>query len=400
MVYTVLIIGCGLLGSIIISRILGKVSRGEVAAIFLYPALMIYIASFGTYSAAVYYSSRKTNNIRYLAGSCLMVLAINSIIGYAIGYILIAVGLDSQHNDILLYSVLLLSLLPLNMANQFIVSFLQARKLFNLYNILRIILPVAYLIILVSLWFSDLLSVRTVIAAQGAVIILQFVIAIYCFHTRVISILQLRFKWRISKLLYKYGLQVWLGDLSQGLNSKLDQILIAAFLLPADLGIYVVAVSVANFSTVLSNAFKTIYLPILSGTRHLKEKFVIVKTALVNFSGLNLLGIVFSILVAPYIIPFIYGEEFEKSGLIAQILFFGYFFFNLKIVVAAMMQGLGKPIFVSYAEIGGMVITVISTLLLIWNYELVGASIAVSLGYLTQASLITFYIWRLKKNVV
>ena len=61
--FSMLIIAFGLLGSILISRILGPSQRGEIAAIILWPALLLYLGSFGTYQAVIYHFSKKNRHI-------------------------------------------------------------------------------------------------------------------------------------------------------------------------------------------------------------------------------------------------------------------------------------------------------------------------------------------------
>ena len=396
--YSLLIIGCGLIGSVILSRELGPEDRGELAAIILYPGLLVYLGSFGTYSSVIFYLSKVKRRVDSLWGSCLIITGINSLISIPIGGLLIYFTLNSLDISHKVFSFIFLLFLPFMMTSQFISSILQARGYFKYYNYIRLFTPLSYLIAVMSLFLFDSLNIVTAVISQISITVLQFMVFSILFHKLILPVNVLFFKLKTIKVLYGYGFKVWLGDLSQGLNMKTDQIIISSLLLSKDLGFYVVAVSVANFSTVLSNAIKTIYLPLIAAQRLLKDKLTIASKMLKKFALLNLVVIVACIVAVPIAIPLVFGEEFYNSVLIAQILLVGYLFFNSKIVLTSVMQGIGKPITVSYSEICGLVVLALCVYPLITQYKLIGAACAVSLGYMAQSiSLFVLYL-RSKNN--
>ncbi len=396
--YSLLITGCGLIGSVILSRELGPEDRGELAAIILYPGLLVYLGSFGTYSSVIFYLSKVKRRVDSLWGSCLIITGINSLISIPIGGLLIYFTLNSLDISHKVFSFIFLLFLPFMMTSQFISSILQARGHFKYYNYIRLFTPLSYLIAVMSLFLFDSLNIVTAVISQISITVLQFMVFSILFHKLILPVNVLFFKLKTIKVLYGYGFKVWLGDLSQGLNMKTDQIIISSLLLSKDLGFYVVAVSVANFSTVLSNAIKTIYLPLIAAQRLLKDKLTIASKMLKKFALLNLVVIVGCIVAVPIAIPLVFGEEFYNSVLIAQILLVGYLFFNSKIVLTSVMQGIGKPITVSYSEICGLVVLALCVYPLIAEYKLIGAACAVSLGYMAQSiSLFVLYL-RSKNN--
>jgi O-antigen/teichoic acid export membrane protein len=114
------------------------------------------------------------------------------------------------------------------------------------------------------------------------------------------------------------------------------------------------------------------------------EKIKMTKKVLFNFLWINLGVTIVCLIATPIAIPLLFGEEFRESVFISYILLIGFLFLNFKIVLASIMQGFGKPIFVSYSEIAGLIALLIIVYPLINAYGLTGASSAISVAYLVQ----------------
>ena len=383
-VFSILIIVFGLVGSILISRTLGPSQRGEIAAIILWPTLLLYLGSFGTYQAVIYHFSKKNRNIENIWGTCIVITLLNSIVSILVGSTLIFLTLKLLSIELKWYSFYLLLFIPLGIASQFISSVLQAKTLFKEYNFTRLFTPLFYLIGIISLFLLDKLSVMNIISLQITLIVLQFFVFLSLYNKRIGSVFNFKYHKKTIKIIYNYGYKVWLGDLSQGLNVKMDQILISGMLLSKDLGIYVVATSIANFTSVIPNAYKTVFLPLISSTKKMVEKINITKKVLFNFLWINLGVTMVCFIATPIAIPLLFGEEFRESVFISYILLVGFLFLNFKIVLASIMQGFGKPLFVSYSEIAGLIALLIIVYPLTNNYGLIGASSAISVAYLVQ----------------
>lgn len=388
--FSFLIIALGLIGSILISRTLGPAQRGEIAAIILWPVLLLHLGSFGTYRAVIYHFSKKNRNVENFLGNCLVITFLNSIVSIFIGSILIFFSLQLLSLDFKWYSFYLLLFLPLNIINQFISSILQALTLFKEYDFVRLFFPVFYLIGILCLFSLNNLTVFNIIILQMFIMIFQLLAFLYLYNSRVSSIFNIKYNKRTVKIIYSYGSKVWLGELSQGLNVKMDQIFISGMLSPRDLGIYVVASSVANFSSIVPNAFKTVYMPLISSTKKISEKFKMTRKILLNFLLINIGLTILYLIVLPILIPILYGNEFRDSIFISFILLIGFLFFNFKIVLSSIIQGFGKPIIVSYSEIIGFIVLIIIVYPCTNLYGIMGASSAISFSYLVQC--FTLYI--------
>lgn len=396
--FSILIIVFGLIGSVLISRALGPSQRGEIAAIILWPTLLLYLGSFGTYQAVIYHFSKKNRNIENIWGTCLAITVMNSIVSILVGSILIMLTLKLLSIQLKWYSFYMLLFLPLNIITQFISSVLQAKALFKEFNLTRLFTPFFYLIGILSLFFLNVLTVTNVITLQISLTVLQFFVFLILFNSRIGTIFNFKYHIKTIKIIYNYGYKVWLGDLSQGLNVKMDQILISGMLLSKDLGIYVVATSIANFTSVIPNAYKTVLMPLISSTKKMVEKLNITQKVLFNFVWINLGVTLVCFIANPIAIPLLFGKEFKESVPISYILLIGFLFLNFKIVLASIMQGFGKPIFVSYSEIAGLIALLIIVYPLTTTFGLIGASTAISVAYFVQFLTLFSLFTRIKKQ--
>ena len=69
------------------------------------------------------------------------------------------------------------------------------------------------------------------------------------------------FRWQLMKDILKYGLKGYAGNLSWLANSRLDQFIMSAFVLPSELGFYAVAVSYAIMPLSISSSLATVLFP-------------------------------------------------------------------------------------------------------------------------------------------
>ncbi|NHM01090.1 oligosaccharide flippase family protein [Flavobacterium difficile] len=398
-VFSVLVLFFGLIGSILISRVLGPAQRGEIAAILLWPSLLLYLGSFGTYQSVIYFFSKENRNLKHINGTFLYVTALNSIVSILVGSLLIFVTLHALSLHLKWYSLLLLVTLPFSIFNQLVASLLQAKSKFKVFNITRLFFPVVYFIGILFLFFFHILTVETIIWIQIGITLLQFLLFLKIYTIHFSTGFSLSIHKKTIKIIYNYGFKVWVGDLSQGLNIKMDQILISSLLLSADLGIYVVANSLASFTSIIPTAYKTVFLPKVASLKSHFDKKTLASKVLLQFFMLNGLTTVFALFCTPFALPMLFGDAFLAAIPIALILLVGYFFLNLKTVMAALVQGFGKPLFSSYAEIFGLVILVFLIYPLTVAFQLTGACVAISISYFFQFSfLYVLYLRYLNQN--
>jgi O-antigen/teichoic acid export membrane protein len=392
---SIMIAAFGLIGSVLMARALGPGARGEVAAAILWPNLLIYLGSIGTYQAFIFYFS-KDRDIKLMWGTCLAATFINSLLSMFAGFLMIRFALQGFSSDVKTYSYLLLVSIPFSMLSQYVVSIIQAKQQFKALNVFRSIFPILYLLSLVVLFLTKNLSFSSVVLAQFLLNVFQGIIAVAYYSFRFGNIASFKIKRRALASVYSYGSKVWIGDLSQGVNTRLDQIIIANLFSSVQLGYYVVAYSVASFTGLLASSSRTILLPVIASGRGQSDFTKKLKSSLTSFNKLNALMVVAFMVAGPFLLIMAYGEEFNESIKYLIVLLIGFAFINMKTVYATVLQGGGFPFQSSLSEIAGFLFLVLFAYpVSIW-FGIQGMVVMISFSYFIQF-LVVMYFFRNQK---
>jgi O-antigen/teichoic acid export membrane protein len=387
------ILGLGLLGSILLSRWLGPTGRGEIAAAMLWGTLLIYICSMGLIPGTLYFASLPSARQGTIVVNAILFALVQGGFGMLAGFYALPTLLHSQPQMVIDSARAFLVVIPVGLLAQYLAAVLQARLMFGAVNGLRLVIPTGYLAGILLMHHSDGLTVHSIVVLQmwlnsGALLL----IVATCVFTRV------PVEWwpdrTLAARMLRYGVKVWLGDTSQIVNLRLDQALMSAWLSPAQLGLYVVAVSAAGLLEVLSLSWRMIAAPTIareSGAtarvqalaRHFKSYWRVAVLAALSLSA-----------ALPFVIPVVFGSRFGAATVPAEILLVGTLCLSAKNVLAVGLQALGAPWLASRAELVGLFVTIATLPPLLLQFGAKGAALASTLSYATQLAAVLYSLHR------
>jgi O-antigen/teichoic acid export membrane protein len=177
-----------------------------------------------------------------------------------------------------------------------------------------------------------------------------------------------------------YGARAQLGGVLALLNLRLDFVILGVLAGPQVVGIYGVA----------SKYAETLRLPSMAITYVLYPRFAregpraaagAVRRSLLPSLGAMTAGALALAGVAPFLLPFLYGAQFDAALLPALILVGGLVGDGVAGLITAYFYGAGRPGLNSWATGAGVVITVIFDIALIPRFGAVGAALASLLSY-------------------
>ena len=134
----------GMVNSILLSRWLGPIGRGEIAAAMLWPGLLIYKSSVGLIVAATYFSSLANSKPRIVLNNSFIMGLILGGAAVPIGFVLMPWLLKSQSAAVIATSRWYLVVIPISLLSQFALGVLQGRMRIAELNWLRTIIPAGY----------------------------------------------------------------------------------------------------------------------------------------------------------------------------------------------------------------------------------------------------------------
>jgi O-antigen/teichoic acid export membrane protein len=374
----------GLVGSIILARWLGPSQRGVFAAIILIPTILQYFVNFGLSSATIYFTAQSNSNKNTIWSNLIFIGFIQSILGLIIGYFIISSYLQKHGLEIINLGYLYLLTVPFGLFGMYATYMLQGASHFKVANLLKCIVPVGYCAGIIWLKFQQQLSIDNLVYVQLVIQLSYLIIVLFLLHRILLIEFIFRIEYNLICQMLTYSIKVWVGDISQLANSRIDQFLIGGFLSSRDLGIYTVAISVAKFTSVVADAVKTIMLPSVTSKNSFKDK---VSETLSFFKKYWIFSIFFHAIFAfslPILLPFVFGSDYSDAITICQILIIGSFFINAKTVLGGGVLGMGFPEIMSYVEVIGMIISLVFSVLMINSYGLIGVSIAITFSYICQ----------------
>ncbi len=186
----------------------------------------------------------------------------------------------------------------------------------------------------------------------------------------------------LARGLLVFGAQSWAGTVASILVLRLDQVLLAPLVGSAQLGLYAVAVSLAEVPATLQIAVRDVLFTTATDSQDPRivargSRMLIVVTAIVAAVGA---------LLAPVLLPVVFGAEFREAAGMAQVLFLAGVPSGVVSIVGIGLLSTGRPGARSIALVAGLVVNVGLLLLLVGPLGAIGAAWATVAAYLVIAT--------------
>jgi O-antigen/teichoic acid export membrane protein len=379
---------CNVLQGIILARLLGPTDRGQYAAIILWPTIFAYIGLFGV-SFAIGRLAAKENDIGPIARTALLLALLTSVLPFFLGYWLLQYLIPPGWNQILPLAKVYLIFIPLCHLSSNLVAIDQGRGNFFRVNLFRSLQNPIYIVFLIMI---PLFGLRALI---------WFVIALLsAFAIVTISriILMLR-DYSIRGTMYP-PIRVLQGGLSFGLvglavqgYQYFDRILLLWLLEPSCMGLYVIALSASSIIGTIAGSMGLVSFTITAQAARAKGfsqvGSIFRKAIITKF----LFGSVLAFAM-PFLLPFIYGEEYRGAVKLAIVLIAGSAFASLSLLLDQCMRGQGKPFVGLVGRIAAMIvmIAVALPLTMFWSLAALGVAVAFVLAQFMYLCVIAFQV--------
>jgi len=373
----------GLINSILLSRWLGPVGRGEIAAAMLWPMLLVYLSSMGLIAAILYFSALPQSKVERVFANAVWLGLIQGAAAVLIGFVVLPWLLRSQPQSVITTSRLFLLVIPISLISQYGVSVLQGQMRIRIFNWLRVILPAGYLIgtiVLIAIGRLGLVTIIVLHLVLNGLVLLATLTALTKSGVRLVGALNKS----LIKQMIQYGAKVHVGSVSGLANSSLDQVLIAAVLPSRSLGLYVGAVGAAGLAQVFSIAVQMVSTPSIAQRTLESERAALLRSV---FRRYWILSVPMSVAIAailPIGIPLVFGTEFREAIWTAEILLIGSLLIGARDVLSGGANALGDPWLTSKAQLWAMVATVVLLSVLLPVLGIIGAATASAVAYAIQ----------------
>lgn len=203
-----------------------------------------------------------------------------------------------------------------------------------------------------------------------------------------------RVEWRVdrdfARQQLKYGGQTHVGNIAQRLNLQVDTMILSAFAGAAPVGLYSVAVQIAQVLWYIPDSVGRLLFPRVASSPR-EEGNRVTPIACRNTILLTGLGAVVVILLGPTVIRWLFGKNFGPSVRPLFLLLPGIIGLSISKVLTKYLSGIGKPMYNAVASIVAFAVNAPLLYILIRRMGVDGAAIASSIAYCVHALVVTAF---------
>ena len=392
----VVLFGFAFVTSFLLSALLGPTLKGELVAIVTVPGMMVAIGMFGLPSAINYFAGRG-HSVPSLLRLTYLYSLIFSIGLFALVWLSLPVlerTLFHAAPDNLLRLILLT--LPLSILSAFGVSILYGKQKIRSWNLIQLVMACVSLSLVIVLVAVLRLKVEGAVAGTIVVNVATVVLIYVTIH-------------RLSRsnpdgpkaafgAVASYGARVYPSSITGYFHYRADTYLIQALILSAGtarkmLGLYSVAVTIAELVFYIPDSVGAIFVPRVAGAS--------VEDANRMLGRVGRLATLLSITVAVALIPVaIIGIRLVLHAYVDclpafLVLLPGAVSFSVAKVMISFLAGRGRPGLISIGTILSLILNLGLNIVLIPIYGIVGAALASLVSYTFQAAVAVFFASRL-----
>jgi len=179
----------------------------------------------------------------------------------------------------------------------------------------------------------------------------------------------------------RFGARAWFGTLSDALNDRLDQIIVAFMASQAVLGFYSVAVNAAEILLYLPGAAATALLPVAARSGP-KTRVDGVLRSFRSVMLVSLTSVALGAVLGPLLLPLVFGESFQESVTPFLLLLPAALGYVALVIFSSALVSSGAPGRSSLGLLASLALTTALDFVLIPRHGASGAAAAASIGYL------------------
>jgi O-antigen/teichoic acid export membrane protein len=373
------------LASIATARWFGVEGKGEFSAILFWPTLLAGVLSFGLPTSLIFNrKSHPTLGADFVRASFLIQLPISVLAGLAAWFGLPA-WLGNYPDAIVRvaqwYTVLMI---PLLLAVNLLSALAQSMENFNLYNGLRLYVPLSNLLGLAALWACGALHQNTAALVYFGTSLLVVCWSLYRLRKELTLGWFGKFANRGAiQSLFGYGGRVYGVELLGTLYSQCDKLIILTLLAPREFGLYTVVYTLSRVFNVVQTAVTGVVFPKVTGLAQEKIVETVCRAFRLSFV-LMCAALVPGLLIGRYLLGLLYGQAFLEAGTAFWLLSLECIIGGGSWILASSFNAMGRPGLVAARQAIALALTVGLMFALAPAYGLNGIAAALLLGAVSR----------------
>lgn len=395
---SILSVVIGLISSIVIARAFGPTAKGSADLIVATGTLLAMIFGLSLQSGIVYIVARGRAIINGLLVRLASIALFQTLLATVALVGLVRTTLapalippESERWGVIAVAILVLGTLLSGHYRSVLIGLQEIPRvnLINLYG--QIIVLMTILFFIFTSWFqSQPLTAEVLVWVHVGGSIVIVLIFLWALRPRLTG--SIRQESGLSEVI-TYSLPSYLANMAQFLNYRLDIFFVSYFVGVQGVGLYSLAVGIAQLIWLISGATSQVLLPDVAASADrvsAQQRTACVARFSLWLSILLAGGLVVG---GEMLLPLVFGSAFQESVPALIWLLPGVTIFSVSNVIGSYFAGIGKPHLNLAASLVGLVVTLVLDFILIPRLGIVGAAIASSMSYLaTTLAMIALFV--------
>jgi O-antigen/teichoic acid export membrane protein len=369
----------------LIARMLGPDGRGYLAALILWPWVITLLGNLGIPSALTYSIARDSSASRGLARLGLSFALPQALLLTGLQALWLLLILRGDPHQVRVAGWLTLALVPAVLAHQYGLGLLQGHLRLRLFNALRLLPWSVYALGVAALFVLGEHAIVPIVA----VLLSAFLIS---GSTSLLSGLRFSRGERPPsvdrRFLVSFGLRGLLSSFAAVDVFRPDQVVLALFLSPAALGLYVVGLAFTQLPYFVAKSVGLITFPWVASRREKTDARRTMWSLLWLTTGIAAVLVAGLCASAHWLVPLFFGQEFSDAVTVTYIVLPGMVFLSARRVLAEGLKGRGYPLAGTLGELLSLAWAAVALAVFVPLWGIHGAAIALSSSYVVSLLLL------------
>jgi O-antigen/teichoic acid export membrane protein len=369
----------------LLARMLGPDGRGYLAALILWPLVISQLGNLGIPSALTYSIARDPGASRRLTrlGLSFAMPQALLLVGFQALWLLLVLHGDPP--EVRTAGWLTLALVPAMLAQQYGLALLQGHLKLRLFNGLRF-LP----------WFLYAVGVAILfVAGDDAILpIVGALLAAFTIAGTASLLNGVRFSRGEAdpsvdrRFLLSFGLRGLLSSLSAVDVLRPDQVVLALFLSPSALGLYVVGLAFTNLPYFIAKSVGLITFPWVASRQEEADARRAMWSLFWLTTAIAVVLVAALCASAHWLVPFFFGGQFDSAVTVTYIVLPGTIFLSARRVLSEGLKGRGYPLAGTLGELLSLAWVAIALAVFVPLWGIYGAAVALASSYVVSLLLL------------
>ena len=392
----IVLIGIGLITTVVVARILGPEGRGFYAVAMAVGAIGLQFGVLGLNISNTHFVAKDHALLPKLLGNSLVVSCVIGVVAITASYAVFIVWprLAPLHGSLLL---LALAWIPFGLAYLLVQNLLLGVNEIGTYNRTELVNRTLALAIIGGLVMAHKVNVPLVFF--GGLVAMAAMLAVIVVRLINVAGASPQPSLELFKSNLAYGMRAYLLAFFCFLVIRSDLLMLKYMRGPETAGYYSIAVSMADYIVLLPTVIASLLLPKLSVAADIGQKYRLMKKVVIGSLAIEGPLLMLSALLAPWAVRLLFGRAFAPSVPAYLWLVPGLLFLSIHTVAVQFLNSIGCPMSVVWIWMGCAVLKLLLNMWAIPVYGVSGAAMASSLCYLVATVLVLAVIrWELRRG--